>query len=439
VGSATVTPAPQGAGQGSRPLLLRRPILAWAFYDWANSAFATTVMAGFFPVFFRQYWSLAADPTVTTFRLGVANGIASLILALFAPLLGAIADRSGARMRFLIVFSTLGIVMTGSLYFVAEGAWWLAMLLFLAASLGFAGSNIFYDSLLIDVAPRDRLDVVSAFGFGLGYLGGGVLFAINVWMTLQPERFGLADAGAAVRVSFLMVAVWWLVFALPLVLLVRERAAARRPGVASAVRGGLAELGSTFREIRGLRPLALFLVAYWLYIDGVHTIQKMAVDYGLAIGFPTESLIVALLVVQFVGFPAALGFGWLGERFGTLTGIYLGLAVYGFVTIWAVRVTEVSEFYVIAVAIGLVQGGIQSLSRSYFGRLIPADRPGEFFGFYNMMGKFAAVIGPFLAGGVALATGSPRAAILSLIVLFIAGAFVLALAHRAERAQRPAA
>ncbi|HSN70655.1 MAG TPA: MFS transporter, partial [Steroidobacteraceae bacterium] len=279
---------------------MRRPVLAWAFYDWANSAFATTVMAGFFPVFFRQFWSLTADPTVTTFRLGVANGVASLVLAIAAPLLGAIADRGGARMRFLIVFSTLGIVMTGSLYFVERGAWELAMLVFLAASLGFAGSNIFYDSLLMDVAPRDRLDLVSAFGFGLGYLGGGVLFALNVWMTLQPATFGLPDASAAVRVSFLTVAAWWLVFTLPLVLLVRERGAERRPGVVTAVREGLAELGRTFREVRSLKPLALFLVAYWLYIDGVHTIQKMAVDYGLALGFASESLIVALLIVQFV-------------------------------------------------------------------------------------------------------------------------------------------
>ena len=416
-------------------LLLRRPIVAWALYDWANSAFATTVMAGFFPVFFRQYWSLAADPTVTTFRLGFANGIASLVLAVFAPLLGAIADRGGARMRFLIVFSALGIVMTGGLYFVEQGAWWFAMGLFLAASIGFAGGNIFYDSLIMDVAPRHRLDLVSAYGFGLGYLGGGILFAINVWMTLAPATFGLPDAAAAVRVSFLMVAIWWCVFAVPLVLFVRERRVERRPGVLQAVRGGMAELITTFHEIRHFRPLALFLVAYWLYIDGVHTIQKMAVDYGLALGFPTESLIVALLVTQFVGFPAALAFGWLGERFGTLTGIFLGLAVYAGVTLWAGFVSEVREFYVIAVAIGLVQGGIQSLSRSYFGRLIPADRPGEFFGFYNMMGKFAAVLGPFLAGGVALATGSSRMAIVSLVVLFAGGAVMLAFARQAERTQ----
>jgi UMF1 family MFS transporter len=410
-------------------------VIAWALFDWANSAFATTVMAGFFPVFFRQYWSLAADPTVTTFRLGVANGIASLVLAATAPLLGAIADRGGARLRFLITFTVLGIVMTGALYFVERGDWAVAVALFIAASIGFAGGNIFYDSLLIDVAPRDRYDAVSALGYGLGYLGGGALFAVNVWMTLKPATFGFEDASAAVRASFLSVAIWWTVFALPIAFFVRESRPDARPGIARAVREGFAEILRTFHEIRALRAVALFLIAYWLYIDGVHTIQKMAVDYGLALGFPTESLITALLVTQFVGFPAALAFGWLGERFGTLTGIFIALAVYAGVTIWAVFLSEVREFYMMAIAIGCVQGGIQSLSRSYFGRLVPEGRAGEFFGFYNMMGKFAAVLGPFLAGGVALATGSPRMAIASLGLLFLAGGFALYYARRAAPAQ----
>lgn len=418
--------------------LLARPVVAWALYDWANSAFATTVMAGFFPVFFRQYWSAEADVTVTTFRLGFANGVASLVLALAAPLLGSIADRGGARLRFLLTFTTMGVVGTGGLYFVGQGAWPLALMVFMLASLGFSAGIIFYDSMLIDVAPRERYDLVSAYGYSLGYLGGGVLFAINVWMTLEPAFFGFEGKGEAVRTSFLMVAGWWALFAVPIFLFVHETGGRRRPGVLVAVREGLGELWRTFHEIRRYRALALFLVAYWLYIDGVHTIQKMAVDYGLALGFATDALIVALLVVQFVGFPAALAFGWLGERLGTVRGIFIGIAVYVAVTVWAVFLSEVREFYLMAVAIGLVQGGIQSLSRSYFGRLIPRDRPGEFFGFYNMMGKFAAVLGPFLAGGVALVSGSPRLAILSLIVLFVAGALVLAAATRPASSPDPA-
>ena len=414
-------------------VLRRRPVFAWALYDWANSAFATTVMAGFFPIFFRQYWSTGAEATLSTFRLGVANGTASFVLAVLAPLLGAIADRGGARMRFLAVFTAMGVVMTAALYFVEQGAWGWAAALYVGASIGFWGGMIFYDSLLVDVSPRDQFDLVSGFGYSLGYLGGGVLFAVNVWMTLNPEQFGLASASEAVRLSFQMVALWWAMFAVPIFLFVREPRGAPHPGALRAVKEGVAELVRTFHEIRRYRALLLFLLAYWLYIDGVNTIMKMAVDYGMALGFPTNSLIIALLVTQFVGFPAALFFGWLGQRTSALAGIFIGIGVYVLVTIWAVFMSDVREFYGMAVAIGLVQGAIQSLSRSYFGSLIPPDRPGEFFGFYNMMGKFASVLGPFLMGITALVTGSSRLSLLSLVVLFAAGGWLLVIAARGTR------
>ncbi len=417
-----------------RSLLLRRPVLAWALYDWANSAFATTVMAGFFPIFFKQYWSVGTEATVSTFRLGVANGTASLVLAVLAPLLGAIADRGGARMRCLLAFTALAVVMTGSLYFVERGAWQHAALLYVCASLGFWGAMIFYDSLLIDVAPRERLDLVSGYGYSVGYLGGGVLFAVNAWMTIDPKLFGLADSTSAVRVAFVTVAVWWTVFAVPLFLFVREDRTTRHTRAGRAIREGVAQLLRTFREIRRYRPLLLFLLAYWCYIDGVNTFQKMAADYGLSLGFSSESLIAALLVVQFVGFPAALLFGWLGERIGPRAGIFLGIATYVAVTAWIALLPARTNFYAIAVAIGLVQGGVQSLSRSYFASLIPADRPGEFFGFYNMMGKFASVLGPFLMGATALLSGSSRLSILALVVLFVAGASLLFFAGRAAGA-----
>jgi UMF1 family MFS transporter len=413
----------------TRSVLFERKVLSWAFYDWANSAFATTVLAGFFPVFFKQFWSLGTEPTVSTFRLGLANGIASFILAVVAPLLGAIADRGRARMRFLATFTALGVVMTAALYFVGKGQWQAAATVYVVASLGFWGGIIFYDSLLVQVAPRDRLDLVSGYGYSLGYLGGGVLFALNVWMTLAPHRFGLADAASAVRVSFITVAVWWALFSLPILFNVKEQPVAGMTAK-QAIRDGFNELGKTVRELRRYRAMLFFLLAYWLYIDGVNTIQKMAVDYGLALGFPTNSLISALLLVQFIGFPAALFFGWLGNRINTLLGIYIGIAVYAAVTVWAVFMSSVVEFYGLALAIGLVQGGVQSLSRSYFGSLVPADRAAEFFGFYNMMGKFAAVLGPVLMGVTALLTGSSRASILSLVILFVAGAVLLAFARR---------
>jgi UMF1 family MFS transporter len=245
-------------------------------------------------------------------------------------------------------------------------------------------------------------------------------------MTFWPQAFGLAGPAEAVRVSFLSVAAWWTAFSVPLVLYVRESPPpSAGDGALARVREGLRDLADTFRRARELRTVLLFLVAYWLYIDGVHTIVRMAVDYGMALGFPANSLIAALLITQFVGFPASLLFGRLGERVGARTGILVGIAVYAAVTVWGYRMHAVWEFYVLAGTVGLVQGGVQSLSRSYYARLIPRDRPAQFFGFYNMLGRFAAVLGPVIMGGVSYATGNPRLSILAIIVLFVAGAALL--------------
>lgn len=405
--------------------LARRPVVAWAFYDWANSAFATTVMAGFFPVFFKEYWSAGTEPTLSTFRLGISHGIGSLAIALLAPLLGAAADRGGARVKLLTFFTLLGAAMTGALYWVGKGDWPLAVVFYALASVGFAGGVTFSDSLMTDVAEPEEFDMVSAYGYALGYLGGGLLFAVNVWMTLSPETFGLASVGDAVRVSFVSVAAWWLLFTIPLLLFVREKQPRRALGPLAALSAGLRELGSTLGHLRQYRTLCLFLAAYWLYIDGVNTVIKMAVDYGMSIGFKSSNLITALLLTQFIGFPAALGFGWIGRTFGARRGILIAIGVYLGTTIWAYWMDHVLEFYAMAAIIGLVQGGVQSLSRSYFGKLVPPDKAGEFFGFFNLMGKFAAVIGPVLTGWVALATGSSRLAILSLVLLFALGGGLL--------------
>jgi UMF1 family MFS transporter len=404
-----------------------RPALAWAFYDWANSAFATTVMAGFFPQFFRAFWSAGADTTVTTLRLGVANGAAGLIVAVLAPVLGAIADRGGARVRFLAAWSVLGIAATAGLFFVGQGNWALAAGLFVLGTMGFNGGVVFYDALLLDVAQPADYDRVSALGYALGYLGGGLLFALNVLMVLKPAFFGLSGAAAAVQYSFLTVAVWWLVFMLPLVLFVREPAGdgARRAAGQSALAAGLAEVWSTFRHAASLKPLFAFLIAYWLYIDAVNTIIKMAIDYGMALGLDSAALLAALLLTQFVAFPAAIVFGRIGERIGPRAGILIGLAVYLGVTLWAYFLDSTAEFYAMAVVVGLVQGGVQSLSRSFFGRLVPPGKSAEFFGLYNMVGKFGTVIGPLLVGGVAWATGSSRLSILSLALIFILGGVLL--------------
>jgi len=402
---------------------LRGQVLAWAFYDWANSAFATTVMAGFFPTFFRQYWSQGADATTTTWRLGLANGVAGFVIAVLAPLLGAMADRSARRKHYVMGWTLLGVAATAALYFVGQGQWGLAAALFVIGSMGFNGGIVFYDSLLLQVAaPRDY-DRVSAFGYSLGYLGGGLLFAVNVVMTLKPQWFGLTSVADAVQFSFLTVAAWWLLFSLPLAFFVREHPVA--PRIAGSLSAGWRELLGTVRDMAGQRQLWLFLLAYWLYIDGVNTVIKMAVDYGMALGLPASSLLAALLLTQFVAFPAALLFGWLGERIGARRGILIGIGVYAALTVYAVFLDSVAEFFAMAVVVGLVQGGVQSLSRSLFGCFVPDGKSAEYFGFYNMMGKFATVLGPLLVGATAALTGNSRTGISALLVLFIAGGILL--------------
>lgn len=405
--------------------LKSRPALAWALYDWGNSAFATTVMAGFFPTFFRQFWSSGVDGSMTTYRLGMANAAAGLVVALLAPLLGAIADRGGYRKRMLLAFSLLGIATTLALYFVGQGQWLLAASLFALGTLGFNGGIVFYDALLLDVAQPHELDRVSALGYALGYLGGGLLFALNVFMVLKPTLFGLAGPADAVRWSFVTVAVWWLVFLVPLMLYVRESPPVDSRQDLNAWTAGWRELAATVRRLRSHRMLLLFLVAYWLYIDAVNTIIKMAVDFGMAIGLQSADLLGALLLTQFVAFPAAIVFGRLGERFGARRSVLLGLVVYSALTVWAFFLSSALEFYAMAVVVGLVQGGVQSLSRSLFGKLVPHGKSAEFFGFYNMVGKFGTVLGPALMGVIALLTGSTRASILSLLLLFVAGGALL--------------
>ncbi len=380
----------------------KKAIWGWALYDWGNSAFATTVMAGFFPVFFKQYWSVGTDINVSTAMLGFGNSAASLLVALMAPVLGAIADRGSAKKKFLTFFAYLGVLMTGALFFVGKGQWEWAIFFYVMGVIGFSGGNIFYDSLLPSIAGEEKLESVSSLGFALGYLGGGLLFLVNVLMTLMPARFGLPDAAAAVRYSFLTVALWWGLFAIFTLVWVDEPVGTGRQGGLRNVTGGLKRFFKTLGQLRHLKTLLLFLIAYWFYIDGVDTIIRMAVDYGMSLGFEANSLIVALLIVQFIGFPFALLFGWLGQKWGVKKSIYLTLFIYIGVTLYATMLTSKFEFYLLAVAIATVQGGVQALSRSWYARMIPKNRAAEFYGFYNMLGKFAAIIGPALMGVVGL-------------------------------------
>ncbi len=394
-------------------------------YDWANSAFATTVMAGFFPLFFKAYWADPGNPEQSTFYLGLANSLASIIVAALAPFLGAIADRGSAKKKFLFTFAFFGIIMTSGLWFVAQGYWQMAVIFYVAASVGFSGGNIFYDSLLPSIADESKVNYASSLGYALGYIGGGLLFLLNVLMFKFPETFGLSDSAAAIKLSFVSVAIWWALFSIPVMLFVREPQIYDRVPLSKAVTLGWKQLRDTLRDIRHLKVVGLFLLAYWFYIDGVDTIVKMAVDYGMSLNFEESALITALLIVQFVAFPAALIYNWIASRIGTKRAIEIAIMAYCFITLLGYFMQTEQHFFVLAILVGLFQGGIQALSRSLYTRLIPAEKAAEFFGFFNMLGKFAAVLGPMLMGSVTLLTGNARLGILSILILFAIGWYLL--------------
>ena len=420
-----------------------RQILSWMMYDWANSAFSTTIMAGFFPIFFKAYWSASDQVNVSTAKLALANSIAGITIAFTAPILGAFADRSGKKVSFLFFFAVLGSMGCISLFYVPSGDWQNAIIFYIIASLGFFSANIFYDSMLPDVSHSEKdYDRISSGGFALGYLGGGLLFAMNVWWTLNPGFFGFENKSEAVRASFVSVGIWWILFTLPLVLYAPKNSS---DGTSSRqiFISGLKQIRHTFKEIKHMKAVFTFLLAYWLYIDGVDTIIRMAVDYGMSIGFSQVDLIAALLLIQFLGFPFTYLIGFLAGKTGRKTMIYYTIVVYIIVCIWAAFLHNKYEFYGIALLISMVQGGIQALSRSYFASIIPASKSAEYFGFYNMLGKFAVIIGPILIGITNLIAGNfvddpataSRVGMLSVVFLFIAGAFVLSRVDEAQAKQ----
>jgi UMF1 family MFS transporter len=400
---------------------------SWSLSACANHGFITTVAVGFFPIFFDKYVASSLPGTQQTFYLGLANSTATFIVMLLAPWLGALADRRAQKKRWLGIWTVLGSVGCGVLATVASGDWAWALIVYAVCSIAFWAGSSFQDALIVQVAEVGEVNRVSSQGFAFGYIGGGVLFLFNVLMALHPAWFGLSGGTAAIRVAFFDVAAWWLLFTLPLFRNVPE-------GPPTGEASGLAELWATIRRIMGERTVRNFLIAYWLYIDALNTVQLMAVDFGSKLGFPSDSLIVALLLVQFIAFPFALLFGWLGDRFGTKRSIYLGLAVFVGVTFYAYFMQTVRQFYILAAIFGSVQGGVQALSRSYFARLIPRERSGEYFGFYNMLGKFAAVLGPLAMGLVAMLTGNQRLSILVLEFFFIGGGVLLARTGSSERA-----
>lgn len=348
-------------------------------------------------------------------------------MAVLSPFLGALSDVRESKKRFLFFFAAIGILSTASLYFVSQGQWMLAAILYGFAILGFNGSLTFYDSLLPSIAPPEKQDYASSLGFSLGYLGGGVLFALNVYMTLNPGFFGLPHLVGAVQTSFLMVATWWFLFSLPLFFFVPEPkvSSQERLPLSVAFKKAITNLIHIFKEIKSQPHLFYFLIGFWFYIDGVNTVMSMAVNFGLNIGLEQTALIKALLLVQFIGFPFALLVYKLANRIGTKQAIMICIAVYFLTVILASQMKTEMHFYALAVVIGMVQGGIQALSRSLYSRMIPQDKAGEYFGFYNLIGRFASIVGPLLVGAGALVFQDQGLTLLPLLVLFVAGAFFL--------------
>jgi UMF1 family MFS transporter len=425
---------------------LHRPELrAWATYDWAVSSFQTTIQVAFFQIYFMSV--AAVDLPGEGSRLqawATANTIAAVLVAVLSPILGAISDVAAAKKRMLGAFMLLGVCAVGGMYFIDRGEYQLAMWLYITATVGATASVVMYEALLPHIATNEEMDRVSSAGYALGYIGGGVLLAINVAMFLSPATFGfpVSDDGLSregtlpTRAAFLTVAVWWLVFSIPLFRRVREPARTREPD--EVINAGrllvtpFMRLGETIRSLRTFKPAFLMLLAFLVYNDGIQTIIRMATAYGVEIGIEQRSLIIAILIVQFVGFPFAFVFGALAGRIGAKRAIFLGLLAYTVISIVGFYMKTARDFYVLAFLVGMVQGGTQALSRSLFASMIPAHKSGEFFGFYSVFEKFASIGGPLLFAATIQLTGSSRNAILGVIVFFVVGAWILTRVNVAE-------
>ena len=408
---------------------LHRPELrAWAMYDWANSAFMVTIVTAVFPIYFSSVAAADLEPATASFRFAVTTTVALTFVAVLAPVLGALADFAGIKKKMLGACVGLGVVATACMYFIQQGDWVLAALLFAFANIGVTSSLVFADSLLPHIASPRELDRVSTAGYALGYLGGGLLLVVNLAWIQQPEAFGLSGAALASRLSFVSVAIWWLGFSIPLFRKVPEPVrtleADERAGE-NAIRASFVRLGETLRELRGYRQAFVMLLAFLVYNDGIGTIIRMATTFGTEIGLEQGDLITAVVLVQFVGVPFAFVFGQLAARIGAKHAIFLSLVVYTVISVLAYGMTTATEFYALALLVGMVQGGSQALSRSLFASMVPRHKSAEFFGFFGVFEKFAGIVGPGVFALMIALTGSSRGAILSLITFFVVGGLLL--------------
>ena len=398
---------------------------SWVLYDWANSAYSLVVTSTILPLYFKSaFTSAGGSSSLSTAYWGYANSIGTLIVALLAPILGTLADYKGYKMKFFNVFFLLGIISTAMLAFVPTEFWLLLLVVYVLTSIGFSGSCIFYDAFLVDVTTKERMDYVSSMGFALGYIGSTIpfLLCMAIVMLAQFNIIPLSVTTAS-QISFVLTAIWWGVFTLPLIRKVNQYHGIeieKKP-----IKNSFIRLSKTFKNIKIHKPIFLFLLAYFFYIDGVNTIITMATSYGADLGISSTSLLLILLVTQLVAFPCAIIFGKLAEKYTGKRMLLIGVLIYSGICIYAFFIKTAFDFWVLAMLVGTSQGGIQAISRSYFAKLIPKNNFNEFFGFYNIFGKFAAIIGPFLVGIVTQLTGKTNLGVLSIIVLFVIGGLVL--------------
>ena len=421
-------------GKLAKKLALDRPELrAWAMYDWANSPFMAIVITAVFPSFFAKFANAGGSATLATERLATTTAIALALVALVAPILGAIADTTPSKKKFLAAAMCLGAGSTAAFVFIGEGDWVLAAVLFGLANVGASASFVFYDSLLPHIAKADELDRVSTAGYAFGYLGGGILLGISIALILNSDAVGLSSV-AAIKVSFVAVAVWWLVFSIPLFRRVPEPpiSGTSPSGVGRTIAKSFSNLAETFRELKRYRQALLLLIAFLVYNDGIGTITRMAVIYGEAVGLETADLIIAVLITQFIGIPCTFMFGAAASRVGARKAIFVGLGIYAIISILGYFMTTALHFYLLAALVGLVQGGVQALSRSLFASMIPSFKSTEFFGLFAVFEKFAGIFGPALFAFLIVVSGDARTAILGVIGFFIVGAALLTRVNVAE-------
>jgi UMF1 family MFS transporter len=408
----------------------RRDLRAWAMYDWANSAFQTTIIAAVFPIYYQRVAAADLPPAVATSRFAWATTWSILIVAVVTPLLGAVADYAAIKKKLLAVFLAIGAVATGAMYFIGRGDWLFALVLFVIGNVGVAGSIVFYESLLPHLVAQDELDIVSSAGYAVGYIGGGVLLAINVLMMSKPSLFGLPNREIAVRASLASVAVWWVLFSIPLFRSVPEPPRRIEPDErarGNALVTGAKRLMETFRELKLYRQAFILLLAFLIYNDGIQTIIRMATIYGAEIGIDDNAMIGALLVTQFIGIPFAFLFGMFAEKIGAKRAVFVGLAVYAVITILGYFMHSAAEFFALAILVGMVQGGTQALSRSLFASMIPRHKSSEFFAFFSVFERYAGILGPAIFAWVVAHTGTSRNAVLSVLLFFVIGAALLTL------------